>query len=153
MQNMRRNDRAISEEDALVLLANGEYGVISTVGRDGQPYGVPVNYCVIGRGIYFHCAVEGHKIDNITHNPRVSFCVVGNTRVLPRRFTTQYRSAIVFGVIGEVFEDEKQTALEGLLKKYSADFFEKGVKYIEASGKKTRVFKISITEITGKARK
>ena len=151
MHNMRRSDRAIEKEETLHILKEGEYGVLSTVDSDNQPYGVPVNYCLIDDGIYFHCAIEGHKIDNFTHNPKVSFCVIGNTCVLPAKFGTQYESTIVFGLLSEVYQDEKQKALEGLLHKYSSDYFKEGLKYIDALDAKTRVFRIAIETITGKS--
>ncbi len=153
MHNMRRSDRAIEKEEALHILKNGEYGVLSTVDPDNQPYGVPVNFCIIDNNIYFHCAIEGHKIDNVTYNPKVSFCVVGNTRILPSKFGTEYESTIVFGLLSEVFNNEKQKALQGLLHKYSSDCFEKGLKYIDALKEKTRVFRITIETITGKSRR
>lgn len=142
----------MQEADALCLLNTAEYGVLSTVGSDGQPYGVPLNFCVIGNGIYFHCASEGHKIDNFTPVPKVSFCVVGRTEVLPQKFSTRYESVIVSGGIMEVFDGEKRQALEGLVRKYAADHFEDGLKYITASHGKTRVFRISMDAVTGKAR-
>lgn len=153
MHNMRRSDRAIEKEEALHILKNGEYGVLSTVDPDNQPYGVPVNFCIIDDSIYIHCAIEGHKIDNVTYNPKVSFCVVGNTRILPSKFGTEYESTIVFGLLSEVFNNEKQKALQGLLHKYSSDCFEKGLKYIDALKEKTRVFRITIETITGKSRR
>ena len=39
---MRRIDRAIDEPEALRILNDGEYGVLSTTGPDGQPYPVTV---------------------------------------------------------------------------------------------------------------
>ncbi len=153
MHSMRRSDRAIEKEGALHILTKGEYGVLSTVAPDNQPYGVPVNYCVVDDSIYFHCATEGHKIDNFAHNPKVSFCVIGDTCVLPSEFGTEYESTIVFGMLGEAFDDEKQKALDGLLRKYSNNYFKEGLKYIDALKEKTRVFRISIETITGKSRK
>lgn len=153
MHKMRRSDRKIEKENALNILESGEFGVLSTVDSDNQPYGVPVNFCIIDGCIYFHSAMEGHKIDNFTHNPKVSFCVVGKTCVLPSKFSTEYESAIAFGFLNEAFNDEKQRALEGLLKKYSADFIEEGLKYIDAQKKKARVFRITVETITGKSRK
>jgi nitroimidazol reductase NimA-like FMN-containing flavoprotein (pyridoxamine 5'-phosphate oxidase superfamily) len=150
---MRRQDRAIGEKEALDLLSEAEYAVLSTVNENGAPYGVPLNFCVIKDCIYFHCAAEGQKIDNILRNRLVSFCVVGNTEVLPGKFSTKFASAIVSGTAEEVFALDKQLALEGLLKKYSAEYFDKGKKYIVAAEGKTRVFKIIIKELTGKARK
>ena len=153
MGEARRADRTISKEEADELLDRAEYGILSTVGADGLPYGIPVSYCVIGDDIYFHCAMEGRKLDNIAHNPQVSFCVVGKTNVLPDKFSTEYESTVVSGTAGEVFDEEKQKGLEGLLHKYSVGHFEKGLKYIEALNYKTRVYRIHIESISGKARR
>ena len=153
MKELRRQDRAITEEEALALLIKAEYGVLSTVTKTGKPYGVPLNFCVMDRCIYFHCAVEGQKIDNIKHNKSVSFCAVGNTEILPDKFGTKYESVIVSGEVEEVLDMNKQLALEGLLHKYSLEFINQGIKYIEGLKEKTRVFKITINKLSGKARK
>jgi len=141
------------EKEAISLLTDAEYGVISTVAETGEPYGVPLNFCFIDHCIYFHCAVKGQKIDNINQNKSVSFCIVGKTEILPDKFCTKYESVIVSGTIEEVFGDNKQGALEGLLHKYSQDFFDEGMKYINGLREKTRVFKIIINKLTGKAQK
>ena len=154
MKKMRRKDRAITEEEIIALLNKVEYGVLSTVSENGKPYGVPLNFCFIDHCIYFHCAVEGHKIDNIKQNKSVSFCAVGNTEILPAKFGTKYESIIVSGEVEEVFDVNKQIALEGIIHKYSPEFIDKGIKYIEGEKKeKTKVFKITIEKLTGKARK
>ena len=150
---MRRQDRLITDAETFSILKEGEYGVLSTVSPNKEPYGVPVNYCLIDESIYFHCALEGRKIDNISHNPKVSFCVVGKTEVLPDQFGTKYESCIVQGVASESFGAEKQLALEGLIRKYSEDFVPEGLKYIEKLKDKARVFKTAIELISGKARK
>lgn len=153
MKELRRKDRAITRKEAMALLNKAAYGVLSTVTENGKPYGVPLNFCVIDNCIYFHCAVEGQKIDNIKQNKSVSFCVVGNTEILPDKFGTKYESVIVAGEVEEVFDMNKQVALEGLLHKYSPEFIDKGIKYIEGLKEKTRVFKITIIKLSGKARK
>jgi hypothetical protein len=150
---MRRDDRALTDEQAAEILQKGEYGILSTVSADGQPYGVPVSFAFDGNALYFHCAVEGHKLENLAANPRVSFCVVGATEVLPDKFATRYESAIVFGTARELTGDEQHAALTGILKKYSADFLEKGEKYIESDMPKTRAFRIEIESLSGKARR
>ena len=150
---LRRKDRSITETEAKELLEHGEYGILSTCGPEGQPYGIPLSYCVIGDAVYFHSAVEGRKLTNIAGNNRVSFCVVGKTEVLPDQFATRYESVIVSGRATEVFDDEKQQALEGLLSKYSAGFRTEGLNYIVAKWERTRVFRIGIDTICGKARR
>jgi uncharacterized protein len=153
MKPIRRNDREITSQDAGALLETAEYGVLSTVGPGGQPYGVPLSFVYRNDCIYFHCAVTGHKLDNIEYDARVSFCVVGKTKILPAKFATEYESAVAFGVASEVREAERFDALLWLLEKYCPDFVEEGKKYIEQKDNATRVFKIEITHISGKARR
>jgi nitroimidazol reductase NimA-like FMN-containing flavoprotein (pyridoxamine 5'-phosphate oxidase superfamily) len=153
MNELRRKDRAMPASKAEDLLVRGEYGVLSTVGADGQPYGVPLSYVYQNGCIYFHSALEGHKLDNMAENPKVSFCVVGRTRILPDRFATDYESVLAFGVASEVWGGERQSALLGLLEKYSPAYIEEGKRYIDQKEKVTRVMKIEIGHISGKARR
>ncbi len=150
---MRRSDRAIADGEAGALLERAEYGILSTTSPDGMPYGVPLNFCIIDESICFHSALKGRKIENILQQSHVSFCIVGRTEVQPDKFGTNYESVIIAGEVRELFDLEKQAALEGLLSKYSSAFFDKGLKYIEGMKKKTRVFAIRIKQCTGKARK
>jgi hypothetical protein len=150
MREMRRKDKEIGKDEAINLLTNCEYGVLSTVGNDGQPYGVPLNYAYKDNCIYFHCALEGHKTDNLDDNPKVSFCIVGNTEVLPSEFSTNYVSAVAFGVASEVLGTERYDALVLLLEKFSPGFMEEGKKYIKKLDKVTKVIKIEIQHISGK---
>jgi hypothetical protein len=150
---LRNKKRGITEAVARELLERGEYGILSTCDPDGQPYGIPLSYCVMNNNVYFHCAVEGHKLVNIAADNRVSFCVVGTTEVLPSEFTTSYESVIISGRATEVAGDEKQLAMEGLVAKYSAGFQTKGRDYIAAAWEQTKVFRVGIEAICGKARR
>lgn len=151
-KEMRRKDRQITIHEAKLILENGEYGIFSTY--DGQfPYSVPVNYVYFNDCIYFHCAKEGHKLTNIELNPNVSFCVVGRTKLLPEKFSTIYESAILFGRASLVEGEEKRNALLELINKYSPDFIESGIEYINRTIDSTNVVKIEILHLTGKARK
>ncbi len=150
---MRRADRAITQEEAIALLNRGEYGILSTVSKNGEPYGLPLSYCVVDDSIYFHCAVDGKKLEHFKNNKSVSFCVVGNTEILQSKFSTKYESVILSGKIEESFDDEKQIGLEGLVHKYSPEFIDKGITYIASALEETKVFRIKITNLSGKARK
>lgn len=149
---MRRKDRQITEAEAFSILETGVYGVLSMVSSENEPYGVPLSYFLVGDNVYFHCAMEGRKIESISSRPRVSFCVVGKTQVLPDQFSIDYESCIVTGVATESVAGEKQAALEGLVEKYSRDFISEGSDYIRKLTDRTRVFKIKIESITGKSR-
>jgi nitroimidazol reductase NimA-like FMN-containing flavoprotein (pyridoxamine 5'-phosphate oxidase superfamily) len=150
MKELRRKDKQTTLEEAQALLTVSEHGILSTVDSDGQPYGVPLNYVYTNETIYFHCALPGHKIDNIENNPKVSFCVVGDTEVLPADFSTNYVSTVVFGVASEVEGEERYNGLIALLEKYSPDYLEEGKQYLEKLDKVTKVIKIDIQQISGK---
>ncbi|WML33199.1 pyridoxamine 5'-phosphate oxidase family protein [Clostridium sp. OS1-26] len=143
IREMRRKDRKLKNDEAIEILNSNTYGVLSTVGESGYPYGVPISYIYINGSIYFHCAVEGHKLDNIKNNDKVSFCIVGQTQILPDKFSTKYESAIVFGRAAEVSDDEKNIAFLEILNKYSPDYIEQGKEYIQKASKATKVIKIS----------
>ncbi len=153
IREMRRKDRELKNDEAIEILSNNTYGVLSTVSENGYPYGVPISYIYINGLIYFHCAVEGHKLDNIKNNDKVSFCVVGQTQILPDKFSTKYESVIVFGRAIEVSDDEKNMVLLEILNKYSPDYIEQGKEYIQKASKATKVIKISIEHISGKAKR
>lgn len=152
-REMRRKDREASPEEARELMARGEYGVLSTVGPDGEPYGVPVSYTYRENEIYFHSAPEGRKVDHLLAGRQASFCVVGETEVLPEKFGTRYESAIASGKVRELQGDEKKQALAWLIEKYSPEFQSEGAEYIENASGKTRVFGLRVSELSGKHRR
>lgn len=151
-REMRRIDRALPQEEIETLLNNGEYGFLSTVGNNGYPCIVPVSYVYLENCIYFHCATEGQKLDNIRQNDKVSFSVVGDTKILAEKFSTNYKSVVIYGRAKEVEDEYKSKLLMELIKKYSNEFYEKGMKYVENAKDKTMLIKIDIDHITGKGR-
>jgi nitroimidazol reductase NimA-like FMN-containing flavoprotein (pyridoxamine 5'-phosphate oxidase superfamily) len=148
---MRRKEKALQDDHIEQILRAGEYGIMSTVDGSGQPYGVPLNYLYMSGSIYFHCALEGHKLKNIDACTKVSFCVVGRTNVVPEKFSTDFESVIVFGKACVVDGEERYSALLGLVKKYSPDFVSAGKAYIAKLDSRTKVVKIEIESVTGKA--
>ena len=66
-------DRAACEE----ILKQEPRGVLSLIGDDGYPYGLPINfwYCADDGKIYFHSGKCGHKIDALKACDKASFCV------------------------------------------------------------------------------
>jgi len=96
-REIRLKDRLVNDEKAVEIITKDSYGVLSTIGEDGYPYGVPLNYTYFDNCICFHCAQEGHKLDNINFDNKVSFCVVTKSDVFGNEFDTDYESAIAFG--------------------------------------------------------
>lgn len=152
-REMRRKDKQLSMEESIEILKNTEVGILSTMCENGYPYGVPLNYVYFNNSIYFHSAKKGQKLDNINRCSKVSFCVYCDVELLPDKFDTNYKSVILFGEAAEVNEEEKAEALLELIKKYSSEFVIKGKEYIDKSKNSTKVYKISIEHIAGKAQK
>ncbi|MDF2879755.1 MAG: pyridoxamine 5-phosphate oxidase-related, FMN-binding [Clostridiaceae bacterium] len=150
MRKMRRDEKSMEKENYLKILLNGEYGILCTVDSEMQPYGVPVNYVYINNRLYIHCAKEGHKLENIINNPKICFTVVGSTKVLPSKFSSNFESVVVFGKAQIALDDEKEIVLINLIKKYSPEFYEQGVEYIKRAKDKTTVISIEIEGISGK---
>lgn len=157
-KEVRRQDRIFSEEEARQLLRNGEYGVLSMVdGTNGEAvaYGVPVSYVWDGEdAVYIHCAKEGRKLRCLAGNASVSFCVVGQTRVIPDKFTTAYQSIVLAcRAATNLPEEERRKALQMILDKYSSDYTEIGRKYAERSFPRTEVIKLTIDKWSGKSKR
>lgn len=149
-REMKRKDTALAQSEIVQILNDNTYGILSTIGDDGYPYGVPMSYMYMYGVLYVHGARKGHKFDNIAFSDKVSFAVVGNTKILPDKFSTNFESVIAFGKAVEVFDEEKLVALPEFINKYSSDFIEQGKEYIEQASKATRVVRIEIEHLTGK---
>lgn len=152
-KRMRRSEREIPESEAIAVLNRATHGVMAVSGDGGYPYAVPVSFVFSAEKIYIHSAAEGHKIDAIKRDGRVSFCVVDEDGVIPEKYTTAYRSAIVFGRARIVEnEDEKAAAMEQLSLKYypGGDAEERRMK-ISAAMKRLAVIEITAEHISGKS--
>ncbi|MGV8979990.1 pyridoxamine 5'-phosphate oxidase family protein [Clostridium sp.] len=152
MKTMRRIERKMNDIEAMELLEKSEYGILSTCGEDNQPYGIPLSYVIIDKNIYFHCAEVGTKLDNISVNDKVSFTVVGRTKVLQEQFSSSYESVVAFGHAIMLAEEEKYEPLMEFIRKYSPEFMEAGQLYIDRAMEKTTLVKIEIYNLNGKHR-
>lgn len=150
-EKLRRADKRMDPETAYKELSHGEYGVLGLVDEDGQPYTVPMNYCVEQQTIFFHAAMEGRKLRCLAAEPRVSFSVVTHQAVQPDKFTTYYRSVQVSGRARLVDSSaEKRRALTLLAEKYSPGFETSAGEYIDKAAAHTAVGAIEIETLTGK---
>lgn len=152
-REMRRIERQLERDEIEKILNAEKYGVLSTTGTDGYPYGVPVSYVYTNGRIFFHGANTGSKVDNIYRNNKVCFTVVGNVETLPDKFSTKYESVILFGEAERCTDECKRRILGCLIDKYSRGYEEKGQRYISSMMEKTAVYEIVIQHMTGKARK
>jgi len=152
MENkMRRIDRAMSDEETLELVKKSEFAVLSLIDVNGLPYAVPLDYIYHENALYFHGAQEGRKIEAMKLNQRACAVILGETTVVPEKFSRKYTSVIIQGVM-EIIDDPetKRQVMMDLVQQYSPDFKEKGNIMIEKSFHKTSIFKLNIETISGK---
>lgn len=121
-REMRRKKQALSLEENIQVLNRGTSGVLAVSGDDDYPYAVPLSYVYHDNKIFFHCAKNGHKLDSISRNEKVSFCVIDKDQVVQDKYTSYFRSVIVFGKTRILEDDvEKRKAIEILTARYSPD--------------------------------
>ena len=151
-REMRRKNQALSPEECSAILTRGSSGVLAVVGDEGYPYAVPLSYVWQDGQIIFHCAAAGHKLDAIAREPKVSFCVIDRDQVVPEKFTTHFRSVIVFGR-ARVLTDpaEKRSALMTLAAKYSPDHMAGAPAEIDSAFDRVCLVVITPEHISGKA--
>lgn len=119
-REMRRKNQRLTREECNAVLERGTSGVLAVAGEEAYPYAVPLSYVYCDDKLFFHCAPTGHKLDAITQNNRVSFCVIDQDQVVPEEYTTYFRSVIVFGRARILHQsEEKRAALMRLAEKYS----------------------------------
>lgn len=149
---MRKAERELTRAEAEEILERGEYGTLSTVCSDGFPYGVPVSYAYRDGRIYIHHTSDSSLLSsNIGDGAKACFTVVGRTRVLPERFSTEYESAVAFGTVRAC--PEKTEALMMLARKYSPGFGAEAESYVSRALDDVTVFELEIEHLTGKARR
>lgn len=148
----RKQKKEITAEALEQLLIRSRRGVLSVIGDDGYPYGVPVNYLFDpenGR-IYFHGAMAGHKADAIRNNDKVCFTVYGNEQIKNEPWAPYLQSAVIFGRC-RLIESREDTlaAVKMLAMKYFPSE-ELADMEIESDGYRVGIYEIMIEHMTGK---
>jgi nitroimidazol reductase NimA-like FMN-containing flavoprotein (pyridoxamine 5'-phosphate oxidase superfamily) len=122
---LRRADRAMTEQRAYEMLERAFSGRLATVGADGYPYCIPLLYIWMDGEIYVHTAsARGHLRANVERELRICFELDEPDQVFDYgRFECDsglaYQSVIVFGKIRIVEEPAvKQRFCEVLMEKY-----------------------------------
>ncbi len=108
---MRRFKQSLPQSECEEILLHEKRGVLSLIGDDGYPYGVPIDflYEASERRIYFHSARLGHKIDAMNRCEKVCFTVFekGEQR---EDWSYYVRSVIAFGRAKEVVDEDRKIA-------------------------------------------
>lgn len=121
---MRRYKQLISDEECKEVLRSEPRGVLSVIGDEGYPYGIPMDhwYSETDGKLYFHCAREGHKLDAIRTCDKVSYCVMDKGFRKDGEWALNIRSVVIFGRIKIVDDEEKRIEIGiNLCRKFTED--------------------------------
>lgn len=149
---MLRFKQALTREECIEILTREKRGVLSVLGDDDYPYGMPINhfYCEEDGKLYFHGGKKGHKIDAMRRHDKVSFCVYDEGFRKEGDWALNIKSVIVFGRIEFVEDQERAMELaRRLSRKFTSDegYIEHEITH---SGPGTLMFALVPEHISGK---
>lgn len=151
-REMIRKKQQLPEAECFEILKTQLRGVLSVLGDDDYPYGMPINHYYNEQDgkLYFHGGKNGHKIDAIRRHDKASFCVYDEGSRKEGDWALYIRSVIVFGRIELITEPEKVYRIsEALSRKFTDD--DAYIRHeIECSGPRTRMFALVPEHMTGK---
>lgn len=148
---MRRHRQQLSQEESIRILERATSGTLALLGDDDYPYAVPISFVYHEGCLYFHSAVEGHKVDAIRRHGKASFCVIDQDEVHGELYTTFFRSVIAFGhisIIGD--EDEKTAAARMLGNRYNPNQDDALQMEMEKGLHRMVMLRMEIEHLTGK---
>ncbi len=151
-RQMQRIKQQLTEEECIRILQQEPRGVLSVLGDDDYPYGVPLNqfYCPEDGRLYFHSGRTGHKIDALLRHDKASFCVYDSGYRKEGSWALNIRSVIVFGRIEIIDDPEKiYDIARKLCHKFTDDeqYIENEIRH---SGPRTFMFALVPEHISGK---
>ena len=151
-RELTRINKKLSHEECVELLKNETRGVLSVLGDDDYPYGMPMNhwYNEEDGKIYFHCGKVGHRLDALRKHNKVSFCVYDKGYRNEGEWAWNVKSVIAFGKVA-IIEDMDMIAdiTTKLSYKFTNDkeYIEKEIKQ---SGPNTLLLQLTPEHICGK---
>ena len=150
-REMRRKRQQLTESESISILRNATSGTLALLGDGGYPYAVPISFVYHEGKLYFHSALNGHKVDAVNNCDKASFCVIDKDEVHGERYTTYFRSVIAFGRI-HIIEDEteKMAAARLLGNRYNPNQDEALQKEIDKGLHRMLVLCLEIEHLTGK---
>ena len=143
---MRRTEREVLDLEFMhqVLLYAQEIYISMNSGE--APYVLPVNYVFHKGCIFFHCALEGRKLELLQADPRVGFSTAVDIQV--EKTTTRYRSVCGSGTVERVEDfNRKNEVLKAFAARYKAPCI---FPVSEQKFAHTGVMCIHIEKLTGK---
>ena len=147
---MRRCKQALPEQECREILTRAYRGTLAVIGDGGYPYALPINFLYADGHIWFHCALEGHKMDAVKMCDKACFTVIDEPVKEENDWWYHVRSVICFGRIRVVTEEGERLARLGQL---GAKYFPEGYDLhsdLVKNGPRAAVLDFSVDHMSGK---
>lgn len=151
-REMLRKNKMLSMEECVHILQSETRGVLSVLGDNGYPYGMPMNhwYNEEDGKIYFHSGNVGHRLDALREYDKVSFCVYDKGYQEEGEWALHVKSVIVFGKIAIMDDMDKIVDITTKLSHKFTQDDEYIKKEIELYGHRTLLLQLTPEHISGK---
>ena len=150
-RKLQRKNKEITLKECIRILEEEKRGVLSVIGDNGYPYGMPMNHYYADDGsIYFHCGKNGHRLDALKKCDKVSFCVYTEGTKNENYWALTIKSVIVFGRVEIVDDIDAVSEISAKLSRKFTDDEDYIKNEIECFAHETFVLKLVPEHICGK---
>ena len=155
---MHKEARRISDKEMLCAVLDLSRYCVVALHDEPYPYVVPMNFGYVWEEklvVYFHMAIEGHRIELIKKNPNVSINVcsfLDRRGFAPfRKENHDYRSVSIFGKAEIILPDNEEEFLKGMSALNVHNDRPPATEMIPIFKNRLFVLKVTADIVTGKA--
>lgn len=149
-RDMRRFKQQLSAKECEQILRKGKRGVLALSGDEGYPYAVPMDYVYDSGCLYFHSALQGHKIDAIRSCDKASFNVLSEPQAADDGWSYFFDSVTLFGRARVITDEAQRTDKLRLLGNKYFPSEEMTESDIQKNAARCAVLELKIEHMTGK---
>lgn len=147
---MRRFKQQLPQGECETILKEAYRGFLSLIGEGGYPYTIPINFVYEDGHIYFHGALQGHKMDAIKACDKVCFTVISEPVQEPGDWWYHVKSVICRGCISVIEDDtDHLSKLQLLGSKYFPEGYDMAGD-IRRNGPRAAILDLRIEHMSGK---
>ena len=149
-RDMRRFKQQLSAKECEQILREGKRGVLALSGDEGYPYAVPMDYVYDSGCLYFHSALQGHKLDAIRSCDKASFNVLSEPQAADDGWSYFFDSVTLFGRVRVITDEAQRTDKLRLLGNKYFPSEKMTESDIQKNAARCAVLELKIEHMTGK---
>lgn len=151
-REVTRVKQQLPPAECVEILKSELRGVLSVVGDEGYPYGMPMNHWYNAEDgcIYFHCGRSGHRLDALKRCSKASYCVCDRGVREEEQWAWKVKSVVVFGQVRVIDDMDMVTDITTKLSLKFTQDLQYIKEEVERSGRNTLLLRLEPEHICGK---